>query len=1172
VNSERWQRIGELVEQALAQPESARLRFLGRACGGDVELRDEVISLIEAPVADELPPAWLDAVAGPEPARFTAGDRIAGRYLVHALIGRGGMGEVYEALDEELAITVALKTLRHAGGGEEALQRLRLEGLLARAVWHPNVCRVYDLGRHGDGPDTVWFLTMERLHGPTLADRLREGRLPLDRVLRLVEHMSAGIGAAHQAGVVHRDFKPDNVMLVDRDGAEQAVVTDFGTARAARAEPCLLGDSGAIIGTPAYMAPEQVRGEEGGPAADVYALGLVLYEMVTGAPPFAGGTPLEIARRRLVEDAPPARSLVPGLDDRWEAVIRRCLAREPRHRFARAEEVADALAGRAPPIATETLEPGLRGRHTLPAERDPFVGRGAELEELGRHLSDSRLVTLVGAGGMGKTRLAVRHGWRSLGRWSGGVWFCDLTEARDRNGVASTLAVSLGVPIGRGDPIEQLGHAIAGRGRCLLILDNFEQVVEHAADTLGRWWALAPESRWLVTTRERLNLAGECVQWMEPLSLESGVELFDTRARGLRPALAPTAAEAEAAREIVRLVDGMPLAIELAAARIRVMSATQIVDRMRKRFQLLTGGRGTRHETLAGAIDGSWELLAPGERSAWAQCSVFEGGFTLPAAHAVLDLGDGDVIDVLRSLADKSLLRTWVPAPGPGEDLPEARFGMYVSLHEYARARLAELVARAAFDPLCGPHAAEERHGRWYARYGAVDAIEALERPGGATRRRELERDLDNLMVACQRALERGDGVTAMSAYRASWAVLEVRGPFAGAVDLGRAALESNLDRGERGELLGVLAQAESYAGMMEEAAAHAEASLGLAHAAGDRSRESRALSLLGFMLNARGRPKEACASLELALAAAREVGDRSLESNALNSLCTVHREGGRMDEADACSESALAAARAATNQRLESAILGNLGILRQKQGRSVEARECYQASLTLNHEVGDRRQQANLLGNLATLNFEQGRLDEARSLLEQVRAIFLELGLRGAEGVALSNLSHLNLHQGRMDEARTQCEAALAIHRQVGNRRMEAAALETLGRTYHERGEIDLARGRFEEALAVVREVGDPRYEGSLLVHLARLLATEGLADLAGDALNRAEALLRDLGDRHELALLLCARAELDHGTGNQARARAALGEAETLAAAVGAGPASELGQRLSTVRAALA
>jgi serine/threonine protein kinase len=239
------------------------------------------------------------------------------------------MGDVYEARDEELSIPVAIKMLRLAAGERpEALRRLKREVLLARAVADPHVCRVFDLGRHVDAAGPVWFLSMEFLPGETLAERLRKRRrLDSAAAWPIAEQMIAGLAAAHRAGVVHRDFKSANVMLVQDSEGERAIVTDFGVARgrggSTEAEPekprpvrasSQATSSGGLVGTPAYMAPEQVRGEEAGPAADIYALGVVLFEMVTGRWPYEGRSGLEIALRRLSEPAPSPRLHVPELD------------------------------------------------------------------------------------------------------------------------------------------------------------------------------------------------------------------------------------------------------------------------------------------------------------------------------------------------------------------------------------------------------------------------------------------------------------------------------------------------------------------------------------------------------------------------------------------------------------------------------------------------------------------------------------------------------------------------------------------------------------------------------------------------------------------------------------------------------------------------------------------
>jgi serine/threonine protein kinase len=325
LSSERWERIQTLFEQALERPDEVRGAFIASACGGDIALRDEVASLLAFRLrpgnrqpdqgedqVQELPADWLRALGQSNPVRFITGQRIAGRYLVQRLLGSGGMGEVYEVWDEELAIPVALKTLR-AISTEGALQRLKRESLLARSVSHPNVCRVYDVGRHGENGATVWFLTMELLRGETIAERLRrEKTISPERALGYARQMAAGLDAAHQAGVVHRDFKTENVMLVGEVGEEQAVVMDFGISRATSPSEVLTRGAEirgtAHFGTPAYMAPEQVRGETVGPLADIYALGVVLYEMVTGALPFTGRSAIEVARRRLKEPPPSPRS------------------------------------------------------------------------------------------------------------------------------------------------------------------------------------------------------------------------------------------------------------------------------------------------------------------------------------------------------------------------------------------------------------------------------------------------------------------------------------------------------------------------------------------------------------------------------------------------------------------------------------------------------------------------------------------------------------------------------------------------------------------------------------------------------------------------------------------------------------------------------------------------
>jgi predicted ATPase/tetratricopeptide (TPR) repeat protein len=1090
-------------------------------------------------VGPPLSPSLLAAIAQtPLHAQFTPKTLIGSRYRVQALLGRGGAGEVYEAWDEELAIPVALKTLHFGGAlGSDALRRLKQEAMLARAVVHPNVCRVYDLGCHGDLQNGVWFLTMEVLRGETLAEHLRgRGRLAPDAVWPIVEQMAAGLEAAHQSGVVHLDFKSANVMLVGESGQEQAVITDFGLARTVRQihEETAASPTEEIVGTPAYMAPEQVRGEPAGPAADIYALGIVLYELVTGTLPFVGATELEVARRRLEADAPSPRTIVPELDERWETVISRCLEREPRRRFARATDVAEALAGRFVAEAA-TLQSAASILHSLPFERDRFVGREDELAALERALGGgARLVTLLGTGGMGKTRLAVHHGWRNLADWPGGVWFCDLTEARDVNGIVAAMGKSLGMRLGAGDPIEQLGHAISDRGRCLAILDNSEQVVGQVAAIVQRWVELTSEAAFMITSRERLGSSQETVVDIGPLGMDAGHELFIERAHRLRPGIELGPADLAAASEVVRLAEGMPLAIELAAARVRVMSVAQIATAMQKRFRLLTGGPSERHETLAAAIDGSWELLQTWEKAALAQCSVFEGGFTLEAAESVLDLTAYPsapwAVDVVQSLVDKSLLRT-MGARAEVERQPTFRIGMYVSLQEYARGKLAEDGAIPGGSGAEGVRNAEERHGRWYARYGTDDALLALSERGGVERRRALVREHENLLAATRRAAERGDGEVTTATYRAAAAVSSAQGPFGTIVDLGKAILDGQLLPKQRALVLRVVAKAERESGRTEEALEH----------------------------------------YTTALAIHREQRDQSGESLTLGNMGNVYLDQGRMEEAIKYLEGALSIDRERGSQTGQGILLHSLGTVYQNLGRLTEARSYLESALAIHRETGSRRSEATAITSLGSLDCDQGRLEEGRSQLEAALDIYLELDDREGESNARRLLGFWHRVKGSLEDAARHTERTLAISRDMGNRPREAVVLHDLANLCIAEGRMEEARDHAEAALVVARETSNRRLQGAALGTLGYLFFEQGQTATAMETMLAGEALLREAKADPELGDLLYLRIKVEHGSGNTLLARTLLGEMEAIADRMGLGPDTECRRVITELRAML-
>ncbi len=307
-------------------------------------------------MVDERPDAGHAATLAGDTRAGTLGPGtvFAGRYLVDRLLGRGGMGAVWSALDRELGETVALKILDGAVAGDSAsVERFRREVRLARRVTHRNVARIYDIGDH----EGTFYLTMELVVGASLADVLASrSRLPVGEAVAIARQIAAGLAAAHAVGVVHRDLKPGNVLIGNAAGAPglehaRVVVTDFGIAVGIADDVRLTRDH-ALLGTPAYMSPEQVRGGPVDARSDVYALGLLLYELLTGTLPFAGETALQLAVARLDRD-PIDFAAHPEISAELAELVMRCLSRAPEHRPSSAAELATLLArcgGTAQPI------------------------------------------------------------------------------------------------------------------------------------------------------------------------------------------------------------------------------------------------------------------------------------------------------------------------------------------------------------------------------------------------------------------------------------------------------------------------------------------------------------------------------------------------------------------------------------------------------------------------------------------------------------------------------------------------------------------------------------------------------------------------------------------------------------------------------------------------------
>jgi len=354
---ERWERLKTLFNDALEMPRQERRAFVVEACGDDLELRRELFSLVGT---HEAKPAITEIISSdierlfrtePQPA-LAPGDLLLERFEIVRHLGSGGMGDVFQAQDRELQQTVALKMIRPGIARNEAILALfKREVQLARLLSGPNICRVHELfvTRGKEGPVEGAFFTMELLEGVTLADRLKDGPLPWREVHGIAMDICAGLAAMHKSGIIHRDVKSCNIMLTNRDGVQRAVLMDFGLAYQVQSSLTALTMPtlpGCVQGTPEYMAPEQLEGRTATAASDVYAMGIILYELATGKHPFASSNPLGSAVLRGKKLAP-ASSVTREVPRRWDVAIRTCLKYDAIQRYQSVDELARVLNGNA---------------------------------------------------------------------------------------------------------------------------------------------------------------------------------------------------------------------------------------------------------------------------------------------------------------------------------------------------------------------------------------------------------------------------------------------------------------------------------------------------------------------------------------------------------------------------------------------------------------------------------------------------------------------------------------------------------------------------------------------------------------------------------------------------------------------------------------------------------
>ena len=1023
-----------------------------------------------------------------------------GNYRLIQLLGQGNWASVYLGKHIHLNTQAAIKVLHEQLAPHDMADFLNEARIIAH-LRHPHIIQVLDFGIEGMTP----FLVMDYAPGGNLRKLHPKGaQLPLDTVVSYVTQVAQALQYAHQEKLIHRDVKPENMLL---GRTNEVLLSDFGIAIIVQTSRSQHPQDAA--GSIAYMAPEQIQAHPS-PASDQYALGIVVYEWLSGDRPFHGSL-TEIAIKHALTPPPSLCEKVPTIPPAIEHVVLKALAKDPKERFASVRAFASALeeavkvesSGRtlfpfvSDPSGEHPAEAELRSDqlhvrfYNLPAQLTWLIGRAHELQALSTLLRqpEVRLVTLTGTGGVGKTRLGLQVATDLLDDFADGVCFVSLASISNPDLVTATIAQTLGIQEAGEQSLSELLQAYLRSKRLLLLLDNFEQIAE-AAPRLVDLLTSCPGLKILVTSRAVLHLRGEHEFPVPPLALPdlthlpegealaqyAAVALFLECAQTARPDLQLTPANTRTIAEICVRLDGLPLAIELAAARIKLLSPQALLARLGHRLQVLTSGARdvpVRQQTLRNTLAWSYDLLDAQEQRLFRRLSVFVGGYTLTAVEGLYTaLGEmpAHVLDGVASLMDKSLLRQ---VEQEGE---EPCLLMLATIREFGHEALA---ADGEMESIRWAHA------NYYLTLAEEAELE-LVGPQGARWLDRLEREHDNLREALSWSLEQvGDAGTG----------------------------EDECSREIALRLAGALREFWRVRGHLSEGRTFLERALA-AREESEAFVRAKALLAAATLTYVQGEYERAETLCQESLALYRELEDQPGIAHSLHELGLVASTRGDTATARSLLAESLALARAVDDEQLTAWVLLHQGQVESSQGEYGKARALFEESLAIHRRWQNKRLIAQTLSQLAQVLLVSGR-DQAQvpSLLEECLAVSREIGFTQGIAAAFGLAGQVALGQGDLVMARSLAEESVKLYKEMGHWHGTAESLAVSGKVLAAQGDLTAARRQYEESLAISGEVGEQRVIAACLVGLGEVVAAQHKLAWAAQLWGTADALRDALG-----------------------------------------------------------
>ena len=1025
------------------------------------------------------------------------------RYRLDRELGQGGMGIVYEAYDLLLNRVIAVKLLSSKKLGTEGKNRLLSEARAVAQLNHPNIVSVFDAGE----TDGIPYVVMEYIHGESLHDHPPKNT---DEIIRAALQICDALEEAHTHGIVHRDLKPENVIMTESGLAK---LTDFGLARSLATR---MSQESTLTGTVFYISPEQALGKPLDGRTDLYALGVMLYEFSSGSLPFQGDDPLAVIAQHIHEEPIRPSQRQPDISAIFEEIILKLMAKDPDDRFSSARETRSALENL---LEKRGGRATAKQRHNIPLDLTSFVGRGKEVADVRQIITKNRMLTLTGVGGTGKTRLALTASRGLVDAFPGGVWLVELSTIIDSGQVLRAIAAVLDVHEKSSEPLINSLIEFIGDSEMLLIMDNCEHLLTACASLAEKMLTACPNFRLLATSREAIGLPGEVTYHVPSLQLPDtknqnegrdlwsieSMRLFLDRAASVKPGFNPNTAETEAVAKICSRLDGIPLAIELAAARVRSLPVEEIAARLSDRFRLLTGGSRSsipRQQTLQALVDWSYDLLTEEEKTLLRRLSVFTGGSTLDAAESVCS-GNGlkkeEILNLIARLVDKSLLN-YIETSGT------ARYEMLETIRQYAREKLVQSAE---------VEMSRKQHLKYFMEL-ATQAAPQLWRSNQREWMDRLEEEHDNLRAALEWSLckECGEDLLIMGMRIASsisyfWLV---RGYWSEAwdwmKDLLKAPQTAEMKNTEKNQLLysaGFLVKDLGDVNVSKDLFNQA-----LAEARSTQDLRSQGFALLGLgeiALNDHAIP-DAETQIDQALTIFRSLDDQ------VGILLALSYKGGAAadqqgyDKAREYFRENLKICREIRHELGIAGTLVALGRIETYFGDKDIGRDYLEEGLAIFQKSGDKSGVANVLSAMGLAELYSEDIEKSREHYEEALKISRELSNGPGSGVALIALGEISRAQGDYASARRYYEEALQLNEHLGQMGIVSIVAHNLGYVARQQGEFDKALGFFRRSLSLSIKRDQRRFIYFCLSGIAGVMVDLGKPETAARIFGCADEL----------------------------------------------------------------